>query len=538
MHYRVAGHGPPVLLLHQTPASSAELEPLMRHLAPHFTVLAPDTPGFGHSDPLCAPDDEPDIDRYTGALHGLFDALGLERAALYGSHTGAIFATRFAHRHPHRLWALVPNGVLLNSAADRAELRSHYVQRVVPDWAGTHLAWLWSRLRDQLVFYPAYRRDAAHRIEWPMTLAEIEAAATDLLDAGDHYRTAYLAALPYELAPDLASLQLPTLLAVARSDALSAYVPAYPPPSRWLQVAVPPDGAGLFEAIAGFLREQATGQPAWAGPAAAAATELPAAGRSCMVDTAGGQWHLRGSAGPAGAAARPLLLLHDLGSSARALDAVVGGLAGTRPLLVPDLPGHGLSDGFDARTPAAIAAALAGLLQRLDVGELDVLAVGASAAVALALAQRRPLHRLLLCNPRAVADAARAERHRHLPPDLQADPAGSHLQRAWGWLKDRELYAPWCDRQAATALTGLQPPRPAQLQRALIDLLRARPVLPALLDAALDEAPWERLAAAGATVLASAGHPAHAALAALGCPVQPLPDEAHAWARPLLAALG
>lgn len=525
VHYRVAGQGPPVVLLHQTPASSAELEPLMRHLAPQFTVLAPDTPGFGQSDALCAPDDEPGIDRFTDALLGLFDALGLHRAALYGSHTGAIFATRFASRHPHRLWALVPNGVLLNSAAERAELQAHYVQRFVPDWAGTHLAWLWSRLRDQLVFYPAYRRDAEHRIEWPMSLAEIEAAAADLLDAGDHYRSAYHAALPYDIAPDLARLDVPTLLAVARTDALAAYVPAYPPPSRWLQVAVAPDGAALFDAIGGFLRQQAAGVPDWTVPSE------PARGRSRMVDDDTGQWHLRGRAEGTG---RPLLLLHDPGSSACALDPLIGGLGGDRPLLVPDLPGHGLSSGFGAPTPAAIAAALRRLLARLGVAEVDVVAVGASAAIALSLAGQGPTGRIVLCNPRAVADAERATRGRHLPPDLNADPAGSHLLRAWGWLKDRELYSPWAERSATTALSGLQPPRAALLQRALIDLLRARPVLPTLLDAALDEAPWEVLATSGAAVLAVDGHPARVALGG----AQRLPGEAHAWGPPLRAALG
>ena len=50
IHYRRCGSGPAVLLLHQSPQSSAEYEPLMREWADRFTVIAPDYPGFGMSD--------------------------------------------------------------------------------------------------------------------------------------------------------------------------------------------------------------------------------------------------------------------------------------------------------------------------------------------------------------------------------------------------------------------------------------------------------------------------------------------------------
>ena len=53
VHYRRAGSGAPVLLLHQTPAFLVRaMLPLMRFLAPRFTVIAPDMPGYGASDRL------------------------------------------------------------------------------------------------------------------------------------------------------------------------------------------------------------------------------------------------------------------------------------------------------------------------------------------------------------------------------------------------------------------------------------------------------------------------------------------------------
>ena len=52
VHYRRQGQGPAVLLLHQSPQSSREFEPLMASWSENFTVIAPDTPGYGLSDPL------------------------------------------------------------------------------------------------------------------------------------------------------------------------------------------------------------------------------------------------------------------------------------------------------------------------------------------------------------------------------------------------------------------------------------------------------------------------------------------------------
>ena len=52
VHYRRAGKGPPAILLHQSPSSSRDNIPLMERLMADFTVIAPDTPGNGLSDPL------------------------------------------------------------------------------------------------------------------------------------------------------------------------------------------------------------------------------------------------------------------------------------------------------------------------------------------------------------------------------------------------------------------------------------------------------------------------------------------------------
>ena len=59
VHYRRAGTGPTLLLLHQSPQSSREFEPLMQVWGENFTVIAADAPGYGLSDPLGVAQAEP-----------------------------------------------------------------------------------------------------------------------------------------------------------------------------------------------------------------------------------------------------------------------------------------------------------------------------------------------------------------------------------------------------------------------------------------------------------------------------------------------
>ncbi len=528
VHYRIAGEGPPVILLHQSPRNSAELVPLMRILAHHFLVIAPDTPGYGQSGPVAPSPSEPDIDVFADAVIALLDALGLDRAALFGSHTGAIIAVRVASRYPDRISALVANGILMTRAEERSDKADRYLPPLVPQWDGGHLAWLWSRLRDQLAYYPWYRHDPAFRIHWPQSLEEIDASAIDLIEAGDDYRGAYGAVLSYDIAEDLTSLERPTLLVVARTDALSRFVASYPPVPGCVEVSLVADFPQVPEATLAFLLRQCL-----APAALRRSVDGPRPGlRSSFMGIGAGQLHLRRSAPVAG---RPVLFLHDLGSSASALDPVLRGIAGRRPLLAPDLPGHAESDDFGATTPDELGAVMAALLDALDVQEFDVVAVGASAAIATAM--RRAL-RDRVCGQIAIDPLLRPQGNlrefsRALTPDLAADSAGSHLLRGWMYLRDRALYFPWHDRSAAAQLAGGRPPRPVERQRALLDLLKSRGSLPAQLEAALAATRDADLAAPAVRVLATPG----AAIRLGGLPAGALPDERFQWGARVLRAL-
>ena len=110
MHYREAGGGPPLLLLHQAPLSGAEFEAVIPYLSPHFRVIAPDLPGHGASDDTPR---EYEVEDFTQSLREFMDALGIERAGLAGHHTGAVLALSIAVNHSERVMKCVMNGCVV-----------------------------------------------------------------------------------------------------------------------------------------------------------------------------------------------------------------------------------------------------------------------------------------------------------------------------------------------------------------------------------------------------------------------------------------
>lgn len=107
--YREAGptDAPAILLLHGLPSSSRMFEPLLRRLADRFRLVAPDYPGFGHSD---WPDPRTfayTFDNYAGILARFTEALALPRYTLYMQDYGGPVGYRMALAHPERVEALI-----------------------------------------------------------------------------------------------------------------------------------------------------------------------------------------------------------------------------------------------------------------------------------------------------------------------------------------------------------------------------------------------------------------------------------------------
>ena len=107
--YREAGsqNAPTILLLHGLPSSSRMFQAMLTRLADDYHLIAPDYPGFGHSD---WPD--PKLFAYTfdhiaAVMDDFTQALGLSRYTLYMQDYGGPVGFRMALAHPDRVRSLI-----------------------------------------------------------------------------------------------------------------------------------------------------------------------------------------------------------------------------------------------------------------------------------------------------------------------------------------------------------------------------------------------------------------------------------------------
>jgi pimeloyl-ACP methyl ester carboxylesterase len=115
--YREAGRkdAPTLLLLHGLPSSSRMFEPLFSRLSDRYHLIAPDYPGFGHSD---WPDPKTfayTFDHIAETMNHFTKALGLSRYTLYMQDYGGPVGFRMALAHPDRIETLIVQDVVAHN---------------------------------------------------------------------------------------------------------------------------------------------------------------------------------------------------------------------------------------------------------------------------------------------------------------------------------------------------------------------------------------------------------------------------------------
>jgi pimeloyl-ACP methyl ester carboxylesterase len=107
--YREAGpkDAPTLLLLHGFPSSSRMFEPLLARLSDHYHLVAPDYPGFGHSDWPDPKNFAYTFDHCAEIMSHFTEALGLSRYTLYMQDYGGPVGFRLVLAHPERATALI-----------------------------------------------------------------------------------------------------------------------------------------------------------------------------------------------------------------------------------------------------------------------------------------------------------------------------------------------------------------------------------------------------------------------------------------------
>jgi pimeloyl-ACP methyl ester carboxylesterase len=107
--YREAGpkDAPTIILLHGYPSSSRMYDPLLPLLADRYHLIAPDYPGFGHSDAPSPAQYRYTFDHLAETMLGLLDLLGLDQHVLFMQDYGGPVGFRMALARPEAVQAII-----------------------------------------------------------------------------------------------------------------------------------------------------------------------------------------------------------------------------------------------------------------------------------------------------------------------------------------------------------------------------------------------------------------------------------------------
>lgn len=429
VHFRKAGSGPPLLMVHQSPRSSKEYEALMEKWAEHFTCIAPDTPGFGQSDPF--PDTlqgEPEINEFADAVVDFLDALGIEKCAAYGFHSGGIILVTAVKRHPNRFSTLAVGGYAIWTPEEVALFSGSYLPEFHPSAYGEHLTWLWNRILEQSWFFPWFASNHSSRLPGAHDdPVRVDAVVREMLDSGNAYRSGYGAVLrtPRDI-PAVDADVPPCLISAYNGDPLQDHIDRLGEmPKSWSaqKVATPDEHQAV--SLAHLLKAD--------NPALPPLNEAQDEG-FLAIETArfSGLIHWKGSKDA------EKLVLH---APAAAIGAV------PQDSIAIDLPGHGLSGDWTGQSPTGWA----------DWQE-----------VIDAVAAQFGIHAIVTPSvPSGDPDS--------LYPDLSPDRYGNYLTKAWQIVRASEIFDPWykAGKDNARAFKS-EVLDPAALAKRHLDLLNAR----------------------------------------------------------------
>ena len=201
VHYQVEGSGKPLLLLHQTGASSEEYSLMIPILAKTYRAVAMDLLGYGNSDkpPLGFK-----IEDHARSIVHFLDALDIKKTSIVGHHAGSRLAVEIAATWPERVDKLFLSGCPWYTLEERQALPSEPVYRSMEiKEDGSFLMELWQN-------YRSFSRELK-----PEDLRRVVAVA---LMSGAGLHDLHQAAFQHDIEPRLRLIKSPTLLVSGSED--------------------------------------------------------------------------------------------------------------------------------------------------------------------------------------------------------------------------------------------------------------------------------------------------------------------------------
>ncbi|MEV6134389.1 alpha/beta hydrolase [Streptomyces violaceusniger] len=210
LHYAEAGSGEPIILLHQTPRSLDEFREVQPLLAANHRVIAMDMYGFGMSAKITG---RQTIEDYSNGVIALADALGIDKFAVLGHHTGYFVASEVASAAPDRVTAAIMSAgewvdaEFREAAANMDPSDPAYGVDDAPNQEdGSHLMTLWAK---RYPLYPQGRPDILNRF--------IRDALAQGVDPTEGHR----ACATYEMETRVELVTAPVLIIAASADPVS-----------------------------------------------------------------------------------------------------------------------------------------------------------------------------------------------------------------------------------------------------------------------------------------------------------------------------
>lgn len=203
IHYRQVGRaGRPLVLLHQSPASSRMFERAYHCFAARSVrTIGIDTPGFGMSD---VPHHPPSIGEYADWIAEAITSIADGPVFLGGHHTGAAIAAEMVTRYPGLAAALVLSGPPMFDEERRAGYAKRPREDVELRADGSHLVKLFER---RVRATPGWT-----------DLAAMHRGVVDILLNGDAAWYGHRAAYDYDMEPAVRSITIPTLIVSNTGD--------------------------------------------------------------------------------------------------------------------------------------------------------------------------------------------------------------------------------------------------------------------------------------------------------------------------------
>jgi pimeloyl-ACP methyl ester carboxylesterase len=476
VHYRRAGSGSPVILLHQSPNSSQEYIGLISDLAEEYTVFAPDTPGNGLSDPL--PLGAPSMTDYADNVAQLMDNLGIGACPVYGFHTGAVCTLEFAWRYPEKVTVAVVNGYV-NMPEDLVnDIKKNYFVPLELNWSGSHLTWTWARFREQTIFFPWYRSDSASRMQYNVSSAsQIHSAMIEFLRSGVEYRKPYRAAFTQDSVKSVQEMAANCVIMSPKTDVLYPGLDRMPTPSSSVTVYRPDTADEATDILKRKFKENKSQK---AAPDIAATQPIMGQLWGQYLEIGGGSIYCRRNTDATG---RPVLFIHGSSGSSLSMDRYMAPFIGKRPVLCIDLPGYGESDnpmGSDVSVEKQ-ASFIAEAIHALDYDTVDVFGNWGGGTVAIQLSYQYPALVSNIAIPNMIYSDLKGDKLDKMlnkyAPDIKFDDFGAHWVYVWNMLRDKQLFNPWYDRKEKNILQDGEPDIEASiLHQNTLDFFKSFPL--------------------------------------------------------------